>query len=151
MNIATLIGNVGKDPECGVFSNGNKHASFSLATSERWTDKASGEKKEKTQWHQIKVFGPLADVVQKYVKKGSKLGIAGKIENREYEKDGSKRYITEIVLQGFGAHLELLDRKEGGGGARAEPEGPGMTSRSPAAKAAASGGFDKTVDDEIPF
>ena len=161
INKVILVGNVGKDPECGVAPNsGNAYANFSVATSEKWTDKASGEKKEKTEWHRIVVWGPLAEnVVKPYVKKGSRLYIEGKQVTRKYQaQDGTDRYVTEVALQGFQAQLVLLSGK--GSDDRPpieEPEGPGMGAgsgiKSPAEKAAANGelGFDKKVDDEIPF
>lgn len=157
INKVILVGNVGKDPECGAAPNsGNRYANFSIATSEKWTDKATGEKREKTEWHNVVVWGPLAEVVEKYVKKGSKLYVEGKLVTRAYEKDGEKRYRTEIVLQGFGAHLVLLSGKDGNSSyQREEPDGPGAGYKTPAEKAAASGdkGFNKPVDhdDEIPF
>jgi single-strand DNA-binding protein len=149
INKAILVGNVGKDPECGTAPNsGNRFANFSIATGEKWTDKATGEKREKTEWHRIVVWGPLAEVVEKYVRKGSRLYVEGRIVTREYEKDGSKRYATEIVLQGFGAQLLLLNTKDGSF-VREEPDGPGAGYHSPAANGGK--GFDKPVDDEIPF
>lgn len=112
INKAILIGNVGKQPDIRTMQNGGKVANFSLATSERWTDKGSGEKKERTEWHRIVVFGNLAEVVEKYVHKGSKVYVSGAIQTRKYEKDGQDHYTTEIVLQGFGGELTLLDAKK---------------------------------------
>lgn len=110
VNKATLLGHVGKDPECKVFDNGNKVANFSVATTEKYTNK-SGEKVENTEWHNIAVFGKLADVVEKYVKKGQHIYIEGKIKTRSWEKDGSKHYTTEIVLNGFDAVLQMVGGK----------------------------------------
>lgn len=111
LNKATLIGNVGSDPEVKTMPSGDKVANLSLATSERWKDKSTGERKEKTEWHRVVVFGKLADVVESYVKKGSKLYIEGKIQTRKWEKDGVDRYSTEIVLQGFGGTMVMLDSR----------------------------------------
>lgn len=112
INKATLIGNVGKDPEIKTFQNGGKVAQFSLATTESWKDKASGEKKTETEWHNIVVKNEgLVGIVEKYIKKGSKLYIEGKLETREYEKDGVKKYVTEIVLYPYNGEIVLLDAK----------------------------------------
>jgi len=112
INKAIILGNVGKDPEIRVFQNGNKVASFSMATTESWKDKTTGEWVNKTEWHNIQVFGKLADIVELKVKKGVQLYIEGKIQTRTYDKaDGSKGYIFEIALQGFGGILKILDKK----------------------------------------
>lgn len=120
LNRAALIGNVGKDPDIRTTPAGRKVANFSLATSERWKDKETGQQKEKTEWHRITVWGDelVAKVIEPYVSKGSRLYIEGKITTREWEKDGEKRYSTEIVVQGLEGRIQLLDRKEGG---REEP------------------------------
>ena len=117
LNKAILIGHVGQDPEMKDIEGGKHFAVFNLATSESWKDKSSGERKQKTEWHRVVVFNEhLVDVVNKYVRKGSKLYIEGKITTRKWtDKDGNERYATEINLNGFGAVLEMLDRKEGGG------------------------------------
>ena len=113
INKVTLLGNVGKDPEIKTFQNGGKVASFSLATTESWKDKATGERKPATEWHNIVVKNEgLVGIVEKYVKKGSKLHIEGKLETRTYEKDGSKRYVTEIVLYPHSGEIVLLDAKD---------------------------------------
>lgn len=107
MNKAILIGNVGKDPEIRSFDNGGKVAGFTLATSEKYTNK-EGQKVENTEWHNVKVFGKVADVVEKYVTKGTKLMVEGQIKTRSYDKDGVKMYVTEIVVAGFGDNIEML-------------------------------------------
>src|SRR4051812_18770551 len=111
VNKVTLIGNCGKEPELRTMQNGGKVANLSLATSESWKDKSTGEKKEKTEWHRVVVFGPLADIIEKYVHKGSKLYVCGSLQTRKWQnKDGADQYSTEVVLQGFGAELVLLDK-----------------------------------------
>jgi len=116
VNRVILIGNVGKDPEIRTMQNGNKVANFSLATSESWKDKSTGERKEKTEWHRIVVFGQLAEIVEKYVFKGSKIYVQGSLSTRKWtDKDGGEKYSTEVVLQGFNAELTLLDGKKDGG------------------------------------
>jgi single-strand DNA-binding protein len=113
INRAILIGNVGKDPEVRSTQDGREIASFSLATSESWKDKSTGERKEKTEWHKIVIFNPnLVNVVKNYVKKGSKLYIEGAIQTRKWQnKEGQDMYSTEIVLQNFNGNIQLLDSK----------------------------------------
>lgn len=119
VNKVILVGNLGRDPEIRFAQNGNKIANFSIATSESWRDKASGERKEKTEWHRIVVFSEgLAGIAEKYLKKGSKVYIEGALQTRKWTgNDGIEKYSTEIVLQGFNSTLTMLDgRGEGGGG-----------------------------------
>jgi single-strand DNA-binding protein len=113
INKVTLLGNTGKDPEIRSFPNGGRVANFTLATSESWKDKATGEKKSKTEWHNIVVKSePLIDIVSKYVKKGSKLHVEGKLETRKWAtKEGADRYTTEIVLYPISGEIVLLDPK----------------------------------------
>jgi len=113
INKVTLLGNVGKDPEIRSFQNGGRVANFSLATSESWKDKTSGEKKTETEWHNIVVKNDgLIGIVEKYVKKGSKLHIEGKLETRKWSKDGKDHYTTEIVLYPYSGEIVLLDPKD---------------------------------------
>jgi single-strand DNA-binding protein len=111
LNKVTLIGNLGKAPEIRKTQSGKPIASFSIATSESWKDKQTGEKKEKTEWHNIVVFNEgLAGVVERYVKKGSKVYIEGALQTRKWQdKDGHDRYTTEVVLQGYSGALIMLD------------------------------------------
>jgi single-strand DNA-binding protein len=146
VNKAIICGALGRDPETRSMSNGDKVVNFSVATSESWKDKASGERKEKTQWHRVCVFNPhLADVAERMLKKGSKVYIEGSIETRKYQKDGVEREITEIVLGRFRGELVVLDVPGGRGDApaRREPE-----QHKPAAEPSWGGG---DLDDEIPF
>ena len=107
LNKVTLIGNVGKDPEIKTFASGNKVAQITLATSERYKDR-NGEQKEETEWHSVQAFGKLADVVERFVHKGSLLYLDGKIRTRSYEADGRTMYRTEILAD----HIQMLDRLE---------------------------------------
>lgn len=117
VNKVIIIGNCGKDPEVRTMQNGSKVANLSLATSESWKDKATGERKEKTEWHRVVVFGALADIVERYVKKGSKVYVSGSLQTRKWtDKDGHDKYSTEIVLQGFNSELTLLDGRRGDDG-----------------------------------
>jgi single-strand DNA-binding protein len=145
VNKVILIGNLGKDPETRRMTSGDPIVSFSLATSETWRDKSSGERKEKTEWHRIVIFNKnLAEVAEKYLRKGSKVYVEGALQTRKWtDKDGQEKYTTEVVLQNFRGELTMLDTKggEGGGGGR---------ERFGASEAPAS--FQREeMDDEIPF
>jgi single-strand DNA-binding protein len=163
VNKVILIGNVGKDPEIRTFGNGGKVANFSIATSEQWKDK-QGQRQEKTEWHNIAVFSDgLVGVIERYVKKGSKLYIEGKLQTRKWQdRDGNDKYTTEVVLQGYGGTLTMLDSaNSSGGGGRSSGGGynqdsggygnmnQGGGSRSASAMEGPKEDFD--LDDEIPF
>lgn len=111
VNKVILIGNVGKDPEIRSFQNGGRVASFSVATSEQWKDKSTGEKKERTEWHRISVMNDkLVEIVEKYVRKGSKIYLEGQLETRKWtDKDGVEKYTTEVVIRPFRGEITLLD------------------------------------------
>ena len=113
VNKVILLGNLGRDPEIRSMQSGAKMASFSIATSKRWKDRNTQEQKEKTSWHNIVVFGDgLVDIVEKYVKKGSKIYVEGELQTRKWQdKDGNDRYTTEIILQGYNSNLTLLDSR----------------------------------------
>jgi single-strand DNA-binding protein len=115
LNKATLIGNLGKDPEIRTFQNGGRAASFSIATSESWKDKESGERKARTEWHRISVMSEgLVTVAEKYLNKGSKVYIEGRLETRKWtDKDGQEKYTTEIVLRPYSGELLMLDGRKG--------------------------------------
>lgn len=158
LNQVMLIGNVGKDPEIRTLQNGGKVASFSIATSEQWRDKQSGERVEKTEWHNVVVFPPpnsdgLVGIVEQYVRKGSKVFVQGKMQTRSWEKDGVKRYSTEVVLSGFGANLQLLG--DGGSrGTRSEDEygtKGTQSTRGGGADFGSRSSLREEMDDEIPF
>jgi single-strand DNA-binding protein len=161
VNKVILIGNVGKDPEIRSTNDGTRIANFTLATSETWRDKASGERKERTEWHRIVIFNDrLTDVVEKYVKKGAKLYIEGALQTRKWtDKEGQERYTTEVVLQRFRGELTMLDSRGGGSGggdyAEAEASGGGGGFGGGAAggnrSGASRGGGGADLDDEIPF
>lgn len=143
LNKVTLIGNLGKDPEIRNTSDGRELANFSIATSESWKDKMTGEKKEKTEWHRVVVFNDgLVRVIKDYVKKGSKLYIEGQLQTRKWvDSNGQEKYTTEVVLQGFNSTLILLDNK---GSAGHSPMHEPSSSNVP--------NFDNSeLDDEIPF
>lgn len=112
LNRVELIGYLGKDPEMRIFPDGTPVANFSIATTEYYKDKETGEKKDITQWHNIQVIGKKADLVSQFLKKGSLIFIAGKLNYRAYEKDGQKRFLTEIILNDFIGEFQVLDKKE---------------------------------------
>ena len=144
LNRVQLIGNCGADPEIRSVNGGSKVANFRIATSESWKDKNTGEKKERTEWHSIVVWNDgLVGVIEKYVKKGSKVMVEGQLQTRKWEKDGVERYTTEVVLQGFGGSLLLLG-DSGGGGNRPPP-----ADQPPVGNDA--GRTQRELDDEIPF
>ena len=113
VNKVILLGNLGRDPEIRSMQSGNKMASFSIATSKRWKDKSTQEQREKTSWHNIVVFGEgLVDIVEKYVKKGSKIYCEGELQTRKWQdQDGNDKYTTEVVIQGYNCNLTLLDSR----------------------------------------
>jgi len=118
LNKVMLIGNLGADPEIRSFQNGGKVANLRIATSESWKDRQTGERKEKTEWHTVAIFSEgLVSVVERYLKKGSKVFVEGKLQTRKWQdQNGQDRYSTEIVIQGLGGTLTMLDGAAGGGG-----------------------------------
>src|ERR1700730_13864735 len=126
LNKATLIGNLGKDPEIRSFQNGGRAAHLTIATSESWKDKASGERKERTEWHRVSIMSDgLVTVAEKYLKKGAKVYIEGQLATRTWtDKDGQERYTTEIVLRPYSGELLMLDSRKDEAGAETVPEQP---------------------------
>jgi single-strand DNA-binding protein len=122
VNKVILVGNVGKDPEIRRTQDGRPIANLSIATSESWRDKNTGEKKEKTEWHRVVIFSePLCKVVEQYVKKGAKLYIEGALQTRKWQDQaGVEKFSTEVVLQGFSGTLQMLDSRQGAGGGMQE-------------------------------
>lgn len=116
VNKVILVGNLGKDPEVRSMQSGDRVASFPIATSERWKDKATGERKEKTEWHKVTIFDErLVEIAEKYLRKGSKVYLEGQLQTRKWnDQNGQERYTTEIVLQRFRGDLTLLDTKSDG-------------------------------------
>lgn len=121
VNKVILIGNVGGDPEVRYMPNGNAVANITLATTDSWKDKQTGQQQERTEWHRVVFFGRLAEIVGEYVRKGSKLYVEGRLQTREWEKDGVKRYTTEIVVD-IGGQMQLLDSRGQGGGEGMAPQ-----------------------------
>ncbi len=163
VNKVILIGNLGKDPESRTFGNGGSVVNFTMATSETWRDKQSGDRKEKTEWHNIVIYNEnLGKIATQYLKKGSKVYIEGAIQSRKYQDNaGNDRYITEIVLQRFRGELTLLDGRDGGGGGgsgggyddeyRGGPASGGMGGGPSGSGGSKKPAFDDDLDDDVPF
>ncbi len=155
VNKVILVGNLGRDPEVRSFQNGGKVCNFSIATSESWKDKQTGERKENTQWHNIVIKNEnLITVAERYLKKGSKVYIEGRLESRKYtDKDGVEKYTTEVVLPPFRGELTMLDSAGSRGDSSAMPandfDGGSVSSNAP--KAVSRGGAMPELDDEVPF
>ena len=175
VNKVILVGNLGRDPESRTFSNGGKVVNLRIATSESWKDRNSGEKKERTEWHSVAIFNEgLANVAERFLRKGSKVYIEGQLQTRKWQdQQGQDRYSTEVVLQGFNSVLTMLDGQGGGGGgsrggddwgggdefagqssgrggggfgggSRGGSQGGGRSNND-------SGGFADDLDDDVPF
>ena len=148
VNKVILIGNLGRDPEVRRMNNGDAVVSFSLATTESWRDKQSGERRDRTEWHNIVIFNEaLCKVAESYLHKGSKVYIEGQIQTREYtDKDGNQRKTTEVVLQRYRGELTLLDTRKGDDGDVRDP-----ARKAGSARASDRGGGYAPIDDGVPF
>ena len=155
VNKVILIGNLGADPEIRSLPSGERVANLRIATSESWRDRATGERKEKTEWHRVAIFNDnLAKVAENYLRKGSKVYIEGALQTRKWtDQSGQERYSTEVVIQKFRGELTLLDgRGEGGGGNRDSDYGGGGFSSGPRNQSSGPReDFSADLDDEIPF
>lgn len=145
VNKCIIVGHLGRDPESKSFQNGGKVVHLSVATSQSWKDKDSGDRKERTEWHRVAIFNEgLCGVAERYLRKGSKVYIEGSLQTRKWtDQQGVEKYATEIVLQGFNAALVLLDGASGGDSDRQESRGGGSQARKP-------NPFDD-IDDDLPF
>ena len=170
VNKVILIGNLGRDPEVRSFQNGGKVCNLRIATSENWKDRNTGERREKTEWHTVAIFNEgLVRIAEQYLKKGSKVYIEGQLQTRKWQdQSGADRYSTEVVLQGFGGTLTMLDGRDGGGsgGGGNYGGGGGGYDSGPSDQGGYGGGYDsgpsgggndggrgssRDLDDEIPF
>ena len=156
VNKVILVGNLGRDPEIRTTNDGTKIANLSLATSESWRDRNSGERRERTEWHRVVIFNDrLVDVVEKYLNKGSKIYIEGQLQTRKWtDRDGQERYTTEVVLQRFRGELTMLDGRGGGGGGDfggGSDFGGGGGQDFGGGSGSSSGGGAGDLDDDIPF
>ncbi|HWA43256.1 MAG TPA: single-stranded DNA-binding protein [Hypericibacter adhaerens] len=156
VNKVILVGNLGRDPEIRSTQDGTRVANLSVATSESWRDKASGERRERTEWHRVAIFNEkLVEIAEKYLRKGSKIYVEGSLQTRKWtDQSGQEKYTTEVVLQRFRGELTMLDGRGGGGDAPSEGEemapsygGGGGGGRSSGGRAPAGG----DLDDDIPF
>ena len=171
VNKVILIGNLGRDPEVRSFQNGGKVCNLRIATSETWKDRNTGERREKTEWHSVAIFQEgLVRIAEQYLKKGSKVYIEGQLQTRKWQdQSGADKYSTEVVLQGFGGTLTMLDGRDGGGsggGGGNYGGGGGGYDSGPSDQGGYGGGYDsgpsgggndggrsssRDLDDEIPF
>ena len=156
VNKVILVGNLGRDPEVRSMQDGRSMVNMSVATSDTWRDRQSGERKERTEWHRVVIFNEgLCKVAEQYLKKGAKVYLEGALQTRKWQdKDGQDRYSTEVVLQGFNSQLTMLDTRGGGSGAGSDSDdfgssGPGASRERKPAMAGA--GKRDDMDDEIPF
>jgi len=146
LNKVMLIGNLGADPEIRTFGNGGKVANLRIATSEQWKDRQTGERKEKTEWHTVAIFSEgLVSVVERFLKKGSKVFVEGKLQTRKWQdQNGQDRYSTEIVIQGLGGTLTMLDGAQGGGGGMGGGGGGGGSYGGGRSGSGGGGGWDQS-------
>jgi len=144
VNKVIIVGNLGKDPEIRTFQNGGRVAAFSVATSERWTDKSTGEKRERVEWHRVSILNEaLVGIVEKYLRKGSKVYLEGQLETRKWsDKDGVEKFSTEVVLRPYRGEIVLLDALK-----KDQADTAAATAHSPPQ----SGSAAAEIDDSIPF
>jgi len=156
VNKVILVGNLGKDPEVRHSQDGKAIVNLSLATSENWRDKQTGERKERTEWHRVVIFNEnLAKIAEQYLKKGAKVYIEGQLQTRKYtDNSGVEKYSTEVVLQNYRGELTMLDGRSGGGGESASSTGGEFGQSSPMDRPKTGGkaqSFARDLDDEVPF
>lgn len=158
VNKVILVGNLGKDPEVRHTQDGRPIVNLSVATSENWRDKQTGERKERTEWHRVVIFNEnLAKVAEQYLKKGAKVYLEGQLQTRKYtDKDGAEKYSTEVVLQQYRGELTMLDARGGGGDTAGLSNGESFGQSSPMDRPRSGGAkpqqnFARDLDDEVPF
>jgi len=161
VNKVILVGNLGADPEVRHMQDGRPVVNLRLATSESWRDKATGERRERTEWHRVVIFNEgLARIAEQYLRKGSKIYVEGQLQTRKWQdQSGQDRYTTEVVLQGFNGNLTMLDTRSGGGAGPSagfgEPAGFGqgdpMGGSAPSGQGEQAKDFSRDLDDDVPF
>jgi len=152
INRVTIVGNLGKDPEVRYSPGGMAFASFSVATSESWKDKNTGEKQERTEWHNITISGKLAEIAGQYLTKGSQVYLEGKLQTRKWQdKQGADRYTTEIVVDSFNGVMQMLGSKQEGQQAKPSNNAAQQASPSSNAPQQQDSGFNDSFDDDLPF
>ena len=152
INKVILVGNLGAKPEIKYASNGNAISNLSVATSESWTDKSTGQKQERTEWHRVSLFGKVAEIAGQYLDKGSKVYVEGKLQTRKWQdQNGQDRYTTEVVISGYSGTLQMLDRRDdmnsNTASQQAQPQAQNSNQPAPAITPVASDEF----EDDIPF
>ena len=152
INKVILVGNLGAKPEIKYASNGNAISNLSVATSESWTDKSTGQKQERTEWHRVSLFGKVAEIAGQYLDKGSKVYVEGKLQTRKWQdQNGQDRYTTEVVISGYSGTLQMLDRRDDMNSntvsQQAQPQSQNSNQPAPAITPVASDEF----EDDIPF
>jgi single-strand DNA-binding protein len=152
INKVILVGNLGQDPEIRYTADGRPIANFSIATSESWKDKNSGEKREKTEWHRVVVFGKLAEICGEYLSKGRQVYIEGKLQTRKWQgQDGQDRYTTEVVVDSFNGVMQMLGTREGGGGGSKPAAGGGSGGGYQQDQGYPQQPYQNDKEDDIPF
>ena len=155
VNKVILVGNLGRDPEIRTMQSGDKVANLSVATSESWNDRQTGERRERTEWHRVVIFGRVAEIAEQYLRKGSKVYVEGSLQTRKWQdQSGQDRYSTEVVLQRFRGELQMLDRAgDGDSGSRSADYGTGYEDRGTGGgrSAAPAPPMGQDLDDDIPF
>ena len=152
INKVILVGNLGAKPEIKYASNGNAISNLSVATSESWTDKSTGQKQERTEWHRVSLFGKVAEIAGQYLDKGSKVYVEGKLQTRKWQdQNGQDRYTTEVVISGYSGTLQMLDRRDdmnsNAASQQAQPQAQNSNQPAPVITPVASDEF----EDDIPF
>ena len=152
INKVILVGNLGAKPEIKYASNGNAISNLSIATSESWTDKSTGQKQERTEWHRVSLFGKVAEIAGQYLDKGSKVYVEGKLQTRKWQdQNGQDRYTTEVVISGYSGTLQMLDRRDdmnsNAPSQQSQPQAQSAPQAAPAITPVASDEF----EDDIPF
>ena len=148
INKVILVGNLGAKPEVKYASNGNAISNLSVATSESWTDKSTGQKQERTEWHRVSLFGKLAEIAGQYLDKGSKVYVEGKLQTRKYtDKDGIERWTTDVIVSGFNGTLQMLDRRDD---SSSPPPNEDVTAKNQAEPSITPVSKDE-FEDDIPF
>ena len=152
INKVILVGNLGAKPEIKYASNGNAISNLSIATSESWTDKSTGQKQERTEWHRVSLFGKVAEIAGQYLDKGSKVYVEGKLQTRKWQdQNGQDRYTTEVVISGYSGTLQMLDRRDDMNSntpsQQSQPQSQSAPTPAPAITPVASDEF----EDDIPF
>ena len=152
INKVILVGNLGAKPEIKYASNGNAISNLSIATSESWTDKSTGQKQERTEWHRVSLFGKVAEIAGQYLDKGSKVYVEGKLQTRKWQdQNGQDRYTTEVVISGFNGTLQMLDRRDDMNSSTSAQQSQPQSQSAPEPAPAITPVAPDEFEDDIPF